>query len=240
MLAPAIVKRAEKEGLRLVENGPLVEAHEGKRVMAFHSDPNKAIAKALERREEDRLRSVDKRPQDREPVLKVRPKSNVLPLPAQTAPPPTAEQQIQDKIDNVIRQTAKSAAPIKVHPTNLFTPNLTFIKKDDGKSNKEVIKGSIIKAKYRDRYKKTGYSCGDDIAYELRAYTVILVDGRSRVSLGRLREVAVTNHIWRDSYAALNPGQQRMTIGNRLRAKLAEGERIDIGGAIHQLEFKDL
>lgn len=186
MLAPAVMARATKEGVQLVEKGPLIEVHKGKVILAFHSDPNKAIAKALERLEEIRLRELDKRPQDREPVLTI-----TKPLPASKLPQP-------------------------------------------------VIKGSIIKSKYRDKYKKTGYSCGDVIAEELREYVVVLVEGRSRVSLDRLREVAVVNAVWRDSYAVLNPGQQRMTIGNRLRSKYNNGERIDIGGSPWELVIKDL
>lgn len=189
MLTPVMIAQAKASGLVLVENNSLVEARLGKKVVAFHTDPAKALSKAKERIEEDRLRKVDKRPQDREPVLKAVKKS------------PSA---------------LTLAEPLK------------------------QIKGSIIKDKYKDRYKKNGGSCGDEISVELREYVVVLVQGCSRVSLERLREVAEKNEVWKDSYAVLNPGQQRMTIGNRLRAKHANGERIDIGGAIFEKQFKDL
>lgn len=225
MLA-ATTDRAKRAGIDLVINNSLTEARIGKRVVAFHSDPNKALDKALERIEEDRLRHLDPLPSDREPILKTpkkrgkperspfaatggsapsaAPPPKVVALPALTAPPPT----IEERIDEGIKQT--------------------------------IIKGSIIKPKYKDRYKKNGFSCGDYISGELREYVVVLVEGRSRLSLERLREVAETNGVWRDSYKLLNPGQQRMNVGNRLRAKYEAGDPIDIGGSITQKEIKEI
>lgn len=98
----------------------------------------------------------------------------------------------------------------------------------------KVIKGSIIKSKYRERYKKNGdFSCGDDIADELRAVIAEVHKGKMRVDLAKLKAVAVKNTVWKESYGLLNAGQQRMTIGNRLRAKFKMGEELDIGGAIY-------
>lgn len=93
-----------------------------------------------------------------------------------------------------------------------------------------IIKGSIIKSKYREQYKKHDFSCGDDIADEIRAYIAVVKGGKMRVDLARLKEVAVKNNVWKESYGLLNAGQQRMTIGNRMRAKFKMGEELDIGG----------
>ena len=75
-------------------------------------------------------------------------------------------------------------------------------------------KGNIIKSKYRDIYKKNGtYSCGDDMADELRAYLEVKKDGKTQIDLVLLRKVADDNGIWKERYANLNPGMRRMTIG---------------------------
>jgi len=103
----------------------------------------------------------------------------------------------------------------------------------------KIIKGSIIKTKYRDKYKKNGdYSCGDQMAEELRAYIQKVDGNKVRICLVKLKEVAVANNVWKDRYAGLNPGQQRMTIGNLLRNKFAMGDEINIGGAILVQQFE--
>ena len=47
-----------------------------------------------------------------------------------------------------------------------------------------------------------------------------------RIDTGKLRALAEANEVWDDKYARLNPGQQRMNVGNRLRAKIKKGEDI--------------
>lgn len=104
----------------------------------------------------------------------------------------------------------------------------------------KIIKGSIIKDKYKARYKANGdYSCGDQLAQEIREYVAATVNGRIMVNLQRLKEIAVTNGVWKDSYGKLNAGQQRMTVGNCLRAKMVQGDRIDVGGVILDPLAKD-
>ena len=115
-------------------------------------------------------------------------------------------------------------------PVRRKSPKLTLVAKEPVD---KVVKGSIIKPKYKAKYKANGdYSCGDQLAQEIREYVAVTVNGRTVVNLERLKEIAVTNGVWKDSYANLNAGQRRMTIGNCLRAKMNNGERVDIGGAI--------
>lgn len=195
----ATVKKAAHNNLALVMDGDRVQVLDGKKILAFDTDPKKALSKAIARKEEERLRKVDPRPQDREPLL-------VIPGGV----------------------TAPRLEPVKALIVEAVTPPV-------------VIKGNIIKSKYRDRYKKNGdYSCGDDIAAELKAYVTVVKDHKPRVDLTRLKEVAVTNNVWKDSYDNLNPGQRRMTIGNCLRSKFKAGATIDIGGAILVQEFAGL
>lgn len=96
----------------------------------------------------------------------------------------------------------------------------------------EQIKGSIVKGKYREQYRKNGYSCGDDLADELRAYLEVRIGGKATINLELLRKVADDNKVWKATYANLNPGQRRMTIGNCLRNKYKNGDKLDIGGVI--------
>ena len=98
----------------------------------------------------------------------------------------------------------------------------------------KIIKGSVVKSKYRERYKATGYNCGDLIAGELQAYVCKLVGNRMQVDPAKLKEVAVANEVWNDRYTNLNMGLQRMTIGNRLRHRYDEGIELDIGGCKFQ------
>lgn len=94
----------------------------------------------------------------------------------------------------------------------------------------KVIKGSIIKSKYKKEYKKLGGLCGDDMSCELTAATTPLaIDGKVKTCLKTLRDIAIANGVWKDTYGKLNAGQQRMTVGNCLRHKIERGEKVTIG-----------
>ena len=200
-----LAERAKSAGLEFVTVGDRIEARKGNKVIAFHTTQDKAAQKALERLEEERLRNVDPRPEDREPVLRVR----------------------------------KKATPIVLTPAP-EAPAVEIVDLQPETAPTKVIKGSIISKKYVDRYKKTGYSCGDILSEEIREYIMVIDQGRAHIDLKKLRQIADDNGVWRDSYVKLNPGQQRMNIGNRIRAKYKNGERIMIGGAPFEQEFRNL
>lgn len=237
--AMGIEEQAQKAGLQVVVNGDRTEVHKGSRVLSFHTDASRALKKALERMEEERLREVDKLPSDREPVLIVTPKKRVrgtaraLAAPTPTDPPPVPiivpvpppEAETMPSVDE-LRFVMPDPAPM---PVPALVPEHAIEQKP--------ISRSIIKSKYKDRYKKNGFSCGDDIAGDLGAYVKVIHNGRLVVDVKKLREVAVKNEVWKDSYAKLNVGQQRMTIGNRLRVRYQAGDVVDIGGAIWQMSF---
>jgi hypothetical protein len=215
MGATAAERAANKAGLNLVTVSDRVEVRQGKKVLSFHSDPELAIKKALERLEEDRLRTLDPLPSDREPVLHIK--------------KPAAKTNGHAKVEPYeLPAIVKALTPLVLDAP---APTLTIVPP-------KIIKGSIIKPKYRERYKKNGFSCGDLIAEELCLYVKVLDQGKAKVDLRRLKEVGVANEIWKDGYDKLNPGQCRMTIGNRLRARYAEGLEIDIGGSKFVQEFK--
>jgi hypothetical protein len=76
-----------------------------------------------------------------------------------------------------------------------------------------------VPAKYRERYEDG--SCGDTLAVRLKKH-VTADDGSTDVA--RLRALAQRNDVWSASYAKLNAGLARMTIGNKLR-KLTRDDR---------------
>lgn len=84
---------------------------------------------------------------------------------------------------------------------------------------------SIVKRKYREAYKPFKATCGDDFQEKMRAHLTVKDehDKKDRIDLDKLRALAECNEVWDDKYSRLNPGQQRMNIGNRLRARVKKG-----------------
>lgn len=201
----------------IVSVGDRFEARQGNKVIAWHTSAERAAAKAVERLEEDRLRKL---PYNEGVDLRTTKKMN-----GHTAPP----------------TIPRPPAPARAAPVVVLAPPAPVPPVVDEATGTplKVIKGSIIKSKYKERYKKHGMSCGDLIASELTLYVMVLDQGKARLDLKKLREVAEINMVWKDRYIHLNPGQQRMTIGNCLRQKYAAGDQIDIGGAPFQMEFAD-
>lgn len=206
----ALATRARVAGIEIREAGGRSEAWLGKKILAFHVDPKRALSLALERVEEDRLRKL---PYDQEIVLLPRPSGRAV-APVRTSPVVSPEA----GAIVVAAIAAASLAPLPTAP--------------------RIIKGSIIKSKYKDKYKAHGMSCGDEISEELALFVKVQVGGKLVVDLKKLRQVADDNGLWKDSYLHLNPGQLRMTIGNRLRIKHAIGDAINIGGVVLQLEIE--
>ena len=81
-----------------------------------------------------------------------------------------------------------------------------------------------VPADFRNRYRERGGSCGDDVATLLAQHTR---GDDGKPDPAKLRALAERNGVWQDRYAALNPGQQRMNDGNRLRAMARRGEAIE-------------
>lgn len=84
---------------------------------------------------------------------------------------------------------------------------------------------SIIRRKYKKLYRPHDMTCGDDLSTRLSGFVQAKDPdtGEIKVDRDRLRRVAELNGIWKPDYALLNSGQMRMTIGNRLRAKVRKG-----------------
>lgn len=88
-----------------------------------------------------------------------------------------------------------------------------------------VVSKSIVKLRYKDIYAGTNASNGDVLAQALARY----MSPEGQLNTTKLFQVADDNDIETDHYTHLNPGQIRMNVGNRLRAKWRKGEPIKIG-----------
>lgn len=121
---------------------------------------------------------------------------------------------------------------------------------EDGESSDEdeapKSTGNVVPKKYRDIYKQHNDTCGDAIAGAIGNVTTITEtvnnkrkdkDGKvttrevDRVSLSALAKLAAANGISDRlaKIAHLNPGMQRMNVGNILRGMVYSGAQVVIG-----------
>ena len=83
---------------------------------------------------------------------------------------------------------------------------------------------SMIKSKYKKIYKPFKMTNGDDLNVLLAEHLKYKdEDGQMRVNPAKLVKFAKANDCWVDGYKNLNIGQQRLNVGNRLRAKIKKG-----------------
>lgn len=94
---------------------------------------------------------------------------------------------------------------------------------------------SIVKHKYKERYKPTKDKCGDDLSFQINEFVTIEDDaGDKKVSKKLLRAFAEANGCWVPSYGSLvsrtggwNAGMARMNVANRLRAKIRQAAKAE-------------
>lgn len=88
---------------------------------------------------------------------------------------------------------------------------------------------SIVRLAYKRKYGAL-QGCGDDIGTELTAAVTVAVGRQVTCDVAKLNAVGRANGIdVQGLYGHLNVGQQRMNVGNRLRAAFKRGERVVIG-----------
>lgn len=254
MISAQLKARAEALGAVIEDHGSRAEVRKGAKLLAFSATPEKAIELAEKRAKEDNERlelptflkrgdpACIVKPTDtvvrtevkdgKLTVATVAPAAEIAPSAAPIKAPPLKRSKARGLTPPI---TVKAPAPkvggspkVKVETAKEATPLVQAPGK--AKKKKSQIKGSIVKKKYREAYKKNGFSCGDQLSEELKLY--LIVPGQIGICLKRLRAVAEKNDCWRDTYAKLNAGQMRMTIGNRLRAKMEMGDDVDIGGVV--------
>lgn len=102
---------------------------------------------------------------------------------------------------------------------------------NDDAEDEEADEGkSVIKSKYKGRYKPFKMKCGDDMSQLVSAHVQVKkkLDGKTvmRIDQGKLKRLAQANGAWVPSYQDINVGLRRMSISNRLR-KLAR-DKVEI------------
>ncbi len=110
--------------------------------------------------------------------------------------------------------------------------------------------GNVVPKKYREKYGKS-QCCGDALAEVLTGYCSHEVKTQTpkgkaktvvRVNLDRVVAVAQANGLQAklERWADLNPGMQRMNLGNVLRGMLKRGERVTVGEKVwKEVQFAD-
>lgn len=140
-------------------------------------------------------------------------------------------------IELITKSAAKTAAAAaRSKPKGKAKPKA----KAKGKARDKDAPASMVQVMsgYREKYRQFDDSCGDEVAELLRAHTgKTNKDGKSVLDVKALQTVAKTNGIDLKKYAHLNPGHQRMCIGNVLRGMITRGETVKIGS--HTLEVSD-
>lgn len=94
---------------------------------------------------------------------------------------------------------------------------------------------SIVKSKYKERYKPTKDKCGDELSFEINEFVTVEDDaGEKKVSKKLLRAFAEANGCWVPAYGSLvsrtggwNAGMARMNVANRLRAKIRQAAKAE-------------
>lgn len=82
----------------------------------------------------------------------------------------------------------------------------------------------MIKAKYKKVYKPFKMTNGDDLNLLLAEHLKYKDEnGKLRINQVKLVKFAKANDCWVDGYKHLNVGQQRLNVGNRLRARIKKG-----------------
>lgn len=110
------------------------------------------------------------------------------------------------------RKAAKKARKVRVEAED----------SDDEFEQEEGDEGrSVVKGKYKTRYRPFKQTCGDDLAQQVAKHVKVKdEDGKLRVDQDKLIRFAKANDVWDPAYRKLNVGMQRMNCVNRLRAKV--------------------
>lgn len=89
---------------------------------------------------------------------------------------------------------------------------------------------SVIKKKYKDRYKPHRNTCGDDLRKQIFQHISVLGEGNKKgkrvIDKTKLRRFFNANGCWDPAYANLNVGMQSMNCSNRLRAKIRRDKHV--------------
>ena len=121
--------------------------------------------------------------------------------------------------------SAAKPAKAKAETKKPVKPVVEDDEDDDDEDDDEKKSSSIVKSKYKERYKPTDMTCGDDLSGRLRKHLVVYAaDGKTQtIDRQKLIKFAKANGVWDPRYLDLNSGMVRMNVANRLRAKVRKG-----------------
>lgn len=88
---------------------------------------------------------------------------------------------------------------------------------------------SVVKRKYKKRYKPHRQTCGDELSQLITKHVKTLKDpdtGKPKVDEDKLVRFARANGVWDPEYKKLNVGMQRMNIANKLRGMVRNGHEV--------------
>lgn len=143
----------------------------------------------------------------------------------------------KDALDLAIRELGgvvlKAPKPKKARAAK---PKRRKHQDEDGEEDEEEAPRSVVKSKYRERYRPNKGTCGDDLARKLRDKFMTLKDedtGKPRLNFNHFVAFAKANDVWVEGYKRLknrdgsrNDGLIRMNCANRLRAAVRKGHKI--------------
>lgn len=145
---------------------------------------------------------------------------------------PSPAKKVRESVKRVVKKTQAEDVDVEfdkclTDPEDLDFEDEDLDDSDEPQEDEEKPTRSVVKPKYRSLYKKMPVknTCSDDLVVQLREYleTEILDDQgefvRHGIDTEKLRRFAIYNGLWDEKYSRLNPGMQRMNVGNRLRAK---------------------
>lgn len=104
----------------------------------------------------------------------------------------------------------------------------------DGDDESDADQGhSVVKAKYKAKYKPHKGKCGDNLSYDITEHvTVEDEDGKKHVDHGVLKAFAEANGVWIGKYDAMlrrnQAGLVRMNVANRLRGLMRRDKEFKI------------
>jgi len=91
---------------------------------------------------------------------------------------------------------------------------------DEGESK------SVVKRKYKKMYRPHHDTNGDGLSDQIRDHVSKENEaGEMRIDPKALKRFAVANGVWKDSYASLNVGMQKMNVRNRLTGLIRAAAR---------------
>lgn len=79
---------------------------------------------------------------------------------------------------------------------------------------------SVVKRKYKQRYRPFKMTCGDELSKLITAHVTVETEEGKRIDRAKLVKFAKANHAWDDRYKLMNIGMVRMNVGNKLRGIL--------------------